>query len=67
MSQTVYLPAERPEVEVLVDGSWYYGELRIWSRGEDAPWLANVTWGRTHGEHRIDTFPAEDVRLLTGA
>ena len=25
-------PAERPEVEGLVDGVWYPGELRMWTR-----------------------------------
>jgi hypothetical protein len=61
MSHTVFLPADRPEVEVLVDGSWHYGELRMWSRGQDGAWLANVTWGREAGEHRIDTFAADNV------
>ncbi len=51
---------------MLVDGSWHYGELRMWSRGADGSWLANVTWGRLAGEHLIDTFPAENVRLLAG-
>jgi len=64
---TVFLPADRPEVEVLVEDSWRYGELRMWRRGEDGSWLANVTWSRAPGENRIDTFPAETVRLLAGA
>jgi len=38
----------------------------MWSRGDDRSWLANVTWGRGSGEHQIDTFPAEGVRLLAG-
>ncbi len=28
MSHAVYSPADRPEVEVLVDGVWHHGELR---------------------------------------
>ena len=28
----VYPPAERPEVQLLVEGTWHYGELRMWKR-----------------------------------
>jgi hypothetical protein len=27
----VYRPADRPDVEVLIGGTWYPGELRMWS------------------------------------
>ena len=63
----VYPPADRPEVEVLVDGTWHYGELRMWRRSEEGSWLANVRWTRAQGENRLDTFPAEKVRPLTDA
>jgi hypothetical protein len=35
MTQTVYPPADRPEVEVLVEGTWHYGELRMWTQHRD--------------------------------
>jgi hypothetical protein len=28
MAEHLYLPADRPDIEVLVDGTWYPGELR---------------------------------------
>ena len=62
MSPTVYSPADRPEVEVLVEGAWYTSELRMWTQSKDGSWFANVTWSRAHGENRIDIFPAERVR-----
>ncbi len=52
-------PADRPEVEVLVDGTWHYGELRMWTQHDDESWSANVVWSRAHGANRLDTFLAE--------
>jgi hypothetical protein len=63
----VYPPADRPEVEVLVDGTWYPGELRMWTQGEDGSWSANVMWSRASGENRLDTFPSDNVRPLAEA
>ena len=60
----VYQPHERSEVEVLVDGAWHYGELRMWTHERDGSWSAQVTWTRTSGEQFIDTFEADDVRPL---
>ena len=40
MTHTVHAPADRPEVEVLVDGAWVYGELRMWTQ------LATARGGR---------------------
>lgn len=61
-SQRVYPPAERPDVEVLVDGAWYAGELRAWTPGPDG-WVAQVQWRRVAGETRLANFPAAEVRL----
>jgi hypothetical protein len=58
---TVYKPHERPEVEVLVAGTWHYGELRIWTHNRDGSWSAQVTGSRAVGENLIDTFRADDV------
>jgi hypothetical protein len=58
----VYPPGERPDVEVLVDGTWCDGELRMWTRREDG-WWGNVSW-RPPGEHtrRHGTFLADQIR-----
>ena len=60
-------PAERPEVEGLVDGVWYPGELRMWTKARDGSWSANVMWSRVSGENRLDTVPADHVRPVTDA
>jgi len=38
----IYDPAERPLIEVLIDGTWYPGELRAWLPNDDGTWRANV-------------------------
>src|SRR3954452_7164210 len=59
----VYKPHERPEVEVLVDGTWYRGELRgTWRRGGVD--VCNVSWRERPGMIRLDTVAAERVRLI---
>ena len=62
MSRQVYSPADRPEVEVLIDGVWYPGELCMWTQASDGSWSADVMWSRVSGENRNDTFPADHVR-----
>lgn len=61
MSSHVYRPDERPDVEVLVDGSWHAGELRGWwdDRGRR---VMNVQWHEGVGLTRLDTVSAELVR-----
>jgi hypothetical protein len=34
-AQRIYAPFERPSIEVLVDGRWLPGELRMWSQESD--------------------------------
>jgi hypothetical protein len=46
----VFKPDDRPDVEVLVDGAWCDGELRMWTQREDGSWWGNVAW-RPPGEH----------------
>lgn len=58
-----YRPDQRPDVEILVDGRWCKGELRQWSVDSQQQWSAQVSWRRRAGQTRIDTFPAEVVRL----
>lgn len=57
-----YRPDERPDVEVLVNGQWYQGELRQWSADAKGSWSAQVNWRRKGGETFIDTIPAERIR-----
>jgi hypothetical protein len=60
----VYEPAERPDVEVLVDGQWLAGEARMrWF--EDGAWWWNVQW-RPAGTQtrRLDGFREERVRRV---
>lgn len=59
----IYAPAERPDVEVLVDGEWLVGELRAWFPVGDDEWVAQVQY-RPAGTttRQIDRFAAGDVR-----
>jgi hypothetical protein len=57
----VYAPADRPLVEVEHDGTWWPGELRMWTPTAEG-WAAQVTWSRAAGDNRIDTFPEQRVR-----
>lgn len=66
MDPVSYRPDERPEVEVLVDGVWFPGELRMWFQHEDGSWRENVMWSRVPGENRLDNVPAERVGPMAG-
>lgn len=39
-----YTGLERKLVEVLVDGTWYPGELRSWDQAEDNSWSGMAEW-----------------------
>ena len=66
MRHQVYAPAERPDVEVLVDGVWCVGELRMWSHREDGSWVGDVQWRPTNEPTRmLGTFPASEIRRAT--
>lgn len=56
-------PGDRPDVEVLVDGQWLAGEVRMQTQHDDGSWELEVQY-RLPGEHssRIDSFAAELVR-----
>jgi hypothetical protein len=60
----VYPPAERPDVEVRVDGRWFAGEVRSWSQ-RPSGWWADCSWHPETGSSRLDTFHEDDVRLDT--
>ena len=53
----VYRPDERPDIEVLVDGVWCDGELRMWTLREDGSWQGNVQW-----RWRARTQPSRERR-----
>jgi hypothetical protein len=59
----VHKPLERPDVEVLVDGTWCPGEVRMSTQLDDGRWEFNVQW-RPPGTdtRRLDTFGEGDVR-----
>lgn len=56
-------PGERPDVEVLGDGTRRPGELRMWTQDDDGAWEAQEQY-RPPGSHSrvIGAFPAEHVR-----
>lgn len=58
----VYEPADRPDVEVLIDGTWYPGELRAWYPQPDGTWHGDVMWSAGPAQNRLDTVPAERIR-----
>jgi hypothetical protein len=56
-------PSDRPDVEVLIDGAWCQGELRMWARHDDGTWTAQVQYQPPDGDSGvIRTFSADDVR-----
>ena len=58
----IYLPLERPDVEVLVDGAWYPGELRgVWRRRGRRHYT--VSFRRTPGLARLETVTGDRVRM----
>ena len=59
----VYLTHERPDVEVLWEGVWCPGELRMQRQDDSGQWLCNVQFRRP-GElsSHIDTFRVSAVR-----
>lgn len=57
----VYHPADRPDVEVMVDGNWHPGELRMWQPTPDG-WAGQVQWRREVGMTFLDSFPAARIR-----
>ena len=59
-------PGERPDVEVLVDGTWCPGELRMWTQHDNGDWAADVQY-RPPGAYssHLATFPECQVRKNT--
>jgi hypothetical protein len=56
-------PADRPEVEVLVDETWSPGELRAWSQPRPGGrWYAHVSYRTDTGERYTATMRSDRVR-----
>lgn len=59
----MYAPADRPDVEVLVDGEWRPGELRAWYPVGETDWEGLVDWQPSGSlSRRPDRFPAGQIR-----
>ena len=57
-------PLDWPDVEVLVDGGWRPGEVRMQTQIDDGTWELNVQWRAQEGEDHppgSTPFPAEQV------
>jgi hypothetical protein len=61
----VYRAADRPDVEVLIGGTWYPGELRMWPPRSDGTWEGNVMYS-TGPADRLDTFPQDQIKQVEG-
>lgn len=53
---------DRRLVEVLVDGTWYPGELRSWDKDEAGAWSAMVEWTTAPGSTFLGRVPADRLR-----
>jgi hypothetical protein len=67
MSEYIDLAGERLDVEVLVDGTWYPGQLHAWSRpgathSHSTGWWGHVTYRTGPGERLSRTVPSERIR-----
>lgn len=60
----VYSPLERPDVEVLVDGTWWPGEVRMATELDDGTWTHNVQY-RTDAGQFVETVPDDRIRADT--
>ncbi len=58
----IYNPADRPEVQVQVDGQWYDGDLYAW-RDRDGEQWGQVRYSRDQQTY-LDNFPAHRIRKL---
>jgi hypothetical protein len=58
----VYSGLDRILVEVLVDGTWYPGELRSWDLVEDGTWSGMVEWTTEPGSTYLGRVPGTMIR-----
>lgn len=61
----VHAPADRPDVEVLHEGTWCAGEVRMSTQDDDGSWRFNVQYRRPDGHTYLDNFTENQVRKDT--
>lgn len=61
MTVHVYTPGDRPDILARVDGTWWPGELRMWTQRDDG-WWAQVNYRTGVGQTYIATVHETDVR-----
>jgi hypothetical protein len=60
----IYAPLERPDVEVVVDGTWWPGEVRMATELVDGTWSHSVQYRTGEGQF-LGTFTDDQVRSDT--
>lgn len=60
----VYRGLDRKLVEVLVDDTWWPGELRSWDQAEDGSWSGMAEWTVEAGSTFLGRVPATRLRPL---
>jgi len=60
----VFAAHERPLVEVLIEGRWLSGELRMWVQDQNGDWTANVRYTDEAHFNFVTTVVAEQVRKV---
>lgn len=58
-----YSPAERPDVEVLVDEVWLEGELHAWAK-RDGVWWGHVTYRTGPAQQYRRVLTEDRIRLV---
>jgi hypothetical protein len=57
-----YLPAERPTIEIEIEGGWRPAKLIAWYPSGDGTWVGNVEYATASGENTIATLPKDRIR-----
>ncbi|WP_426243654.1 hypothetical protein [Nocardioides sp. LHG3406-4] len=58
----VYQGWERPLIAVLIDRTWYPGELRMWTQHDDDTWTADVSYTDEHHMNHLTSVASDQVR-----
>lgn len=61
----VYHGLDRKDVEVLVDGAWWPGELRSWDQADDGSWSGMVEWTVEPGSTYLGRKLATQIRAVS--
>ena len=60
----IFRPGEHPDVEVVVNGLWCDGQLRVWTQREDGSWHGDVEWRAD--DMRVGHRPTPRPTVATG-